>query len=318
MQIGMEHLSTNMKVLFCEHPNKPLRSGYCSYYSEIFHALKSEFDIEFKNFVPRKTSEFGDYDIVFLGFGHTDCGDGKPTSLERDSNHKVFPILNKEYTGLKNKLDWIKEMRATAALSVHHDVDKFMSETSIPFYRIMWSANENQFKDYGDHYQSDLFFSGVTRPEQTENLRERVLSQMDRLDGYKLHLNIRSHKNNYSGKIYSDDEYARHLSSSKICFITTGPADLVGTRYFEVMAGNRSLILCNKMDEKVYDNILVDGYNCAMFSNVNEFYEKALYYLNNEEERMKIVNQAYTHFKETQTWEVRANQIKNIIRGYVE
>ena len=84
-----------MKALFCEHPNKPLRGGYCSYYSEIFHALKGEFDIEFKNFIPRKTSEFGDYDIVFLGFGHTDCSDGKPTSLERDSNHKLFPILNK-------------------------------------------------------------------------------------------------------------------------------------------------------------------------------------------------------------------------------
>ena len=162
-----------MKVLFCEHPNKPLRGGYCSYYSEIFHALKGEFDIEFKNFIPRKTSEFGDYDAVFLGFGHTDCSDGKPASLERDSNHKLFPILNKEYTGLNNKLDWIREMRATAALTVHHDVDKFMSQTSIPFYRIMWSANRNQFKDYGGDYQHDLFFSGVTRPEQSENLERK-------------------------------------------------------------------------------------------------------------------------------------------------
>jgi hypothetical protein len=97
--------------------------------------LKSEFDIEFKNFVPRKTSEFDGYDAVFLGFGHTDCGEGKPQTLIRDSGVKLFPILNKEYTGLKNKLDWIREMRATAALSVHHDVDMFMSQTSIPFHR---------------------------------------------------------------------------------------------------------------------------------------------------------------------------------------
>ena len=48
MQIETEHLSTDMKVLFCEHPNKPLRNGYCSYYSEIFYALKEFFDIEFK------------------------------------------------------------------------------------------------------------------------------------------------------------------------------------------------------------------------------------------------------------------------------
>ena len=305
-----------MKALFCEHPNKPLRGGYCSYYSEIFHALKGEFDIEFKNFIPRKTSEFGDYDVVFLGFGHTDCSDGKPASLERDSNHKLFPILNKEYTGLNNKLDWIREMRATAALTVHHDVDKFMSQTSIPFYRIMWSANRNQFKDYGGDYQHDLFFSGVTRPEQSENLRERVLLELDRLNGdLGNFINARSHRNNYAGTMFTDDEYARHLSNSKLCLVTTGPADLVGTRYFEIFAANRSLILCNRMDEKIYDDMMIDGVNCAMFSTVDEFYDKANHFLKNEEERMEIVNNAHKIFNERLTWDVRAHEIKQIVES---
>ena len=318
MQIETEHLGIDMKVLFCEHPNKPLRSGYCSYYSEIFHALKGEFDIEFKNFIPRKTSEFGDYDIVFLGFGHTDCGNGKPTSLERDSNHKLFPILNKEYTGLRNKLDWIKEMQANAALTVHHSIEEYSEYTGIPFHRIMWSANQKVFKDYGEGYTSDLFFSGVTRPEQTENLRERVLSEMSRLSDYKLEINARSHRNNYAGTIYSDEDYARKLASSKICFITTGPSDLVGTRYFEVMSGNKSLILCNRMNEVVYGDMLIDGYNCVMFSTVDEFFDKAEYYLNNEEERMKIVNTAHTVFKDRLTWLNRSKEIKSIIEGYRE
>ena len=307
-----------MKALFCEHPNKPLRGGYCSYYSEIFHALKGEFEIEFKNFIPRKTSEFGDYDVVFLGFGHTDCSDGKPASLERDSNHKLFPILNKEYTGLKNKLDWIREMRATAALTVHHDVDKFMSQTSIPFYRIMWSANRNQFKDYGGDYQHDLFFSGVTRPEQSENLRERVLLELDRLNGdLGNFINARSHRNNYAGTMFTDDEYARHLSNSKLCLVTTGPADLVGTRYFEIFAANRSLILCNRMDEKVYDDMMIDGVNCIMFSTVDEFYDKANYFLKNEEERMEIVNNAYNIFNTRLTWDTRAYEIKQIVEKHL-
>ena len=307
-----------MKALFCEHPNKPLRGGYCSYYSEIFHALKGEFDIEFKNFIPRKTSEFGDYDVVFLGFGHTDCSDGKPASLERDSNHKLFPILNKEYTGLKNKLDWIREMRATAALTVHHDVDKFMSQTSIPFYRIMWSANRNQFKDYGGDYQHDLFFSGVTRPEQSENLRERVLLELDRLNGdLGNFINARSHRNNYAGTMFTDDEYARHLSNSKLCLVTTGPADLVGTRYFEIFAANRSLILCNRMDEKVYDDMMIDGVNCVMFSTVDEFYDKANHFLKNEEERMEIVNNAYNIFNTRLTWDTRAYEIKQIVEKHL-
>ena len=207
-------------------------------------------------------------------------------------------------------------MQPTAGLTVHHDTQYYKEYTGFPFHRIMWSANQNQFKNYGGEYKHDLFFSGVTRPEQTENLRERVLSNLDRLSKYKLFVNIRSHKNNYAGTIFSDDEYSKHLSSSKICFITTGPADLVGTRYFEVMAANRSLILCNRMSMDVYEDILIDGYNCAMCSDEDEFFEKATYYLENEDERMKIVNNAHTHFITTQTWSMSAMRIKSITEAY--
>ena len=308
-----------MKILFCEHPSKFLsRSGYCSYYSEIFYALREVFNIDFTNHIPRNTSEFNGYDIVFLGFGHTDCSEGKPVSLIRNSDVKLFPILNKEYTGLYNKLDWIKEMQATAALSVHHDINSYSEYTGVPFHRIMWSANQNQFKDYGEDYKHDLFFSGVVRKEQTGNLREKILKNHTRLNGQLGNfINARTIDTNFSGKMFSDEEYARHLSSSKICFITTGPADLVGTRYFEVMAANRSLILCNRMSTDVYEDIMIDGFNCAMFSDEDEFFEKATYYLDNEDERMKIVNNAHEHFVSTQSWKTRANQIKNIIGGYI-
>ena len=306
-----------MKVLFCEHPNKSLRSGYCSYYSEIFHALKGEFDIEFKNFIPRKTSEFGDYDIVFLGFGHTDCGEGKPQILIRNSDVKLFPILNKEYAGLINKLNWLKQMKPTACLTVHHDIDLYSERVGFPFHRIMWSASEEQFKDYGGDYKHDLFFSGVTRPEQSENLRERVLLELDRLNGELGNfINARSHRNNYAGTVFTDDEYAKHLSDSKLCLVTTGPADLVGTRFFEIFAACRSLVICNRMDEKIYGNMIIDGVNCAMFSTVDEFYEKAQYYLDNEDERMKIVNNAYKIFKERLTWSHTAKTIWEIVKNY--
>ena len=306
-----------MRALFCEHPNKPLRGGYCSYYSEIFHALKERFDIEFKNFVPTKTSDFNSYDIAFLGFGHTDCGEGKPQLLFRDSDVKLFPILNKEYAGLNNKLNWLRQMKPTAVLTVHHDTKNYAEYTGVPFHRIMWSASELQFRNYGGDYKNDLFFSGVTRPEQFENLRERVLSQLDRLNGdLGNFINVRSHRNNYAGTMFNDDEYAKHLSDSKLCLVTTGPADLVGTRFFEIFAAGRSLILCNRLSSEVYEDIAVDGVNCAMFSSEDEFYEKAQYYLDNEEERMKIVNNAQNIFIKKFTWSTRAKEIRNIVGGY--
>lgn len=307
-----------MKVLFCEHPNKPLSGGYCSYYSEMYYALKEVMDIDHKNFVPRKTSEFNGYDIVFLGFGHTDCSEGKPASLTRDNDVLLFPILNKEYTGLQNKLDWIKEMNPTAGLTVHHDIKEYAEYTGSPFHRIMWSSSELQFRNYGGDYKHDLFFSGVTRPEQFENLRERVLSQLDRLNGdLGNFINARSHRNNYAGTMFSDDEYARHLSDSKLCLVTTGPADLVGTRFFEIFAAGRSLILCNRLNSEVYEDIVVDGVNCAMFSTEDEFYEKAQFYLDNEEERMKIVNNAQNIFMKKFTWQSRAKEIKEVIESYL-
>jgi glycosyltransferase involved in cell wall biosynthesis len=308
-----------INILFCENPEKPLRKDdYCSYYGEIFYALKEQCNITFTPKTPSKVSDLGsNWDAIILGFGQTEIGDRKPHPLIQDTSIPIFPILNKEYVGLENKLNWIKSMNATAGLTVHHEAKKFTKITGIPFHRFMWSSNENLFKDYGDDYSYDLFYSGVIRPEQTENFREKILSDMSILHKYKVSLNIRSHKNKFAGKILPPYNYAKKLASSKICFITTGPADLVGTRYFEVMAGNRSLILCNRMNKKVYEDMLIDGFNCVMFSSKEEFFEKAIYYLEHETERMKIVNQAYNHFINSQTWQHRAKQILNIINKYI-
>ena len=65
-----------MKVLFVEHPNKPLkRFGYCSYYGEIFYALKEIIDIKIKHTIPSRIKDLGsNWDAIILGFGHTDSG----------------------------------------------------------------------------------------------------------------------------------------------------------------------------------------------------------------------------------------------------
>ena len=71
------------------------------------------------------------------------------------------------------------------------------------------------------------------------------------------------------------------------------------------------------MNEKIYDDMIIDGVNCIMFSTVDEFYEKAQYYLDNEDERMWIVNNAYKIFKDKLTWSYRVNEIKEIIERHV-
>lgn len=309
-----------MKILFCEHPTKPLvKNGYCSYYGEIFYALQKVCDITFLSKTPSKVSELGsNWDAIILGFGHTDTGHGKPHTLIQDTTIPIFPILNKEYAGLEKKLEWIKSMNATAGFTVHHEIDKYTEITGLPFHRFMWSCDEILFKHYNNNYNYDLFYSGVVRYEQHQNLRSRIFENLDKLNAYKLCINTRHEKNNYQGKVYTPQEYAQKLCSSKITITTPSPANLVNPRYFECMASNKSLILCSRVEnELIYADMIKEDKNCVMFSNENEFFEKAVYYLENENERIKIVNQAYNHFIDSQTWEHRAKQLLNIIKIYI-
>jgi glycosyltransferase involved in cell wall biosynthesis len=54
-----------------------------------------------------------------------------------------------------------------------------------------------------------------------------------------------------------------------------------------------------------------------MFSTVDEFYDKANHFLKDEEERMKIVNNAHKIFNERLTWDTRAHEIKQIVEKYL-
>ena len=278
------------KVLFCEHPNSPLKKGgeYCSYYSEIFYALKEILDIKFVSASPSKISELGDdFDLVILGFGHTNCGDTSPKSIIKDIDVPLFPILN-----------------------------KYSKETGVPFHRIMWSCNEDLFKDYGEGYEYDLFYSGVIRKEQHNNFRSKIYDNLNKLKNYKLLINARHQKNNFKGTIFSAQEYARNISKSKICLTTTSPADIVNPRYFECMSSHRCLILCNKIDNGAYGDMFTDGYNCVMFDSEEDFFDKCMYYLEHEDERMTIVSKAYDDFIQRQTWKTRALHIQKILEEY--
>jgi len=309
-----------MKILVCEHPRKQLKKvGYCSYYGEIFYALEKNHDVTFVSKDPKKISELGTgWDAIILGFGHTDVGDGNsPKPIVQDTSIPLFPILNKEYSGLDSKLRWIKSMNATAGLTVVHQVAEFQKATGVPFHRIMWSCDQDLFKDYGEDYEYDLFYSGVIRNEQFNNLRSKIYDNLNKLKDYRLLINARHQKDNYRGNILSPTEYAKNISKSKICLTTTSPAYIINPRYFECMASNRCLILCNELRDDVYEKMFVDDLNCVMFSDVDDFFEKAKYYLDHEDERLKIVNRAYNNFSSNMTWKHRASEIVNIIKDYL-
>lgn len=298
------------KILYYETQLK----ASCNYYDEIRQYLKKV--SEFKEICSNIQEEILSFkpDLLIIGFTATNIGeDGIKVNLD-NINVPLYIILNKEYQDLDKKLNWIKSINPSPkkVFTVHHDFKKYMEYTNIPTHRIMWSANENIFKKYDDIYKYDLFFSGVIRPEQTDNMRGKIYNKLDKLNKYKLLINASFYQNNKflkKSKNFSNEEYAMNINHSKIVLTTTGPADLVGTRYFELMASNKALILCNRMPENIYDEIVIDKFNCIMFDDENDFVEKCKYYLNNEEERIKIVNQAYKYFLEKHTWDHKVNNL---------
>ena len=63
-------------------------------------------------------------------------------------------------------------------------------------------------------------------------------------------------KNNQSWKALSRKGYARTLAATKVWVSTTGPSELVGTRYYEVLASGTTLLLCNApASPSVYDGL---------------------------------------------------------------
>lgn len=303
-----------MKILYIESTGK-----VCNYYSDMILYLSKISVLKHipfeKKMIITQIKEFNP-DVIILGFKVMDSGNNGPSiKLNLDTKIPIYVILNKEYAGLQNKLNWIKDINpgVKKVFSVHHDVLKYQEYCNIPFTRIMWSAESSIFKKYDNEYKHDFFFSGVIRKEQTGNLREKIHSKLDALSKYNLLVRAAFYRNNkLSGKIYTfkNNEYAKTINHSKIVLTTTGPADLVGTRYFEIMASNKALILCNRMPEEVYGDVVIDKMNCVMFDDENDFVEKCKYYLEHEEERMKIVTKAYEYFLERHTWD---HKVKHLI-----
>ena len=306
-----------MKVLYVDN----LKGKGCNYYFDMVKSLRQHCELEqcSPHEIVSKLSKVTP-DVILIGFGITDCGEICP-SLKLGKligNIPVYIIINKEYAGLRPKLEWVKSINPVKVFTVHHDTDKYELICGIPFVRIMWSADSSVFRHYDEVYKYDVFFSGVIRPEQTNNLRNKIYNKMPLLNKYNNLINARFFNtkspalNNH--KHFSNVDYAKKINHSKIVLTTTGPADLVGTRYFEIMASNKALVLCNRMPKSIYGDIVVDGYNCVMFDDENDFVEKCDYYLTHETERLRIVRKAYEHFTKHCTWSHTAKHVlSNIV-----
>ena len=246
--------------------------------------------------------------------------------------NKLFDCVHGESCGgpPEVKLEWARQVGAAAAftwLTRHHE---FTQRSGVLHHWMPFAADVDQYGQYADgalaRKQSfDVGFSG-TNDASKYPLRAAVLKATWRYAqqfGWRSALGSWSHAHvgNYSKMTRQD--YVRRIAATKIWLATTGPNDLVGTRYFEVLASGTTLVLCNRAHGRangpwIYDGLLEDGVHVATFATMDDLREKLQYYLTHEDARRRIVRAARELAVRLHSWDARARFISAVAQRAIE
>lgn len=291
-----------MHLAWVELPHPPL-----TYYDSLLHELRLRHHVVHELTVSRQqkhrselwrggnaTALLGSVDIVVVAFGYFTDEVRAPPALppfqKADGGGRIgaslcgrrplVVLLNKEYVLLHEKLSWLRQHCVSAVLTMHHNASQFEQHTGIRVHRITFGVNELRFASAisgGDDF--DLGFSGTVRGDQTADWRSRIWHHSWRrlhARGLRLFSGFTpTHQTSQRGVAslpLSDDQYVSTLQRSRLWLTTTGPSDLVGTRFFEIFATGSTLCICNRLSTAAYTTLgIVDGVHALMFSSLAEF-----------------------------------------------
>lgn len=239
-------------------------------------------------------------------------------------------LLNKEYTNLDAKLEWIKDNGFQVGFSHHHDVATYTERTGTPFYFWPFAVNHRMFNVDGTSKDIDFAFSGLVRNPgkdvpQTDT-RLKVMKHLHLCIGdipvlkkskyrdfnifwnskprSRLQRRISRLMGRY--RFLPDQEYVLLQKRAKLYLNTLSPAHLVGTRFFENMA-TKTVVFCEKSPH--YNNIFPNDVIITFEPDLSDFDEKFLFYLMNDDERTSITEKAYKEVIKNHTWEKRISDL---------
>ncbi len=220
-------------------------------------------------------------------------------------------VLNKEYKKLERKFQFIRDNAIGTVFTVHHHYRRWQEQTGVPFVHFPFAVDTTLFHDYSERKRYSLGFSGRLHSQWTD-VRSRIKSRIFLRWPVKAprYWRIRlfwSEGSRLPGfRLPKGEDYARLINRSKIWLATPSAVDLVGPRFYEVMAA-KSLLFCSRSD--AYAGLFEDKTHCVMFDpDLGDFDDVLFHYLNHEDERQAIVEAAHAHIMENHTWERRIEQ----------
>ncbi|GAB1810623.1 glycosyltransferase family protein [Priestia megaterium] len=197
-------------------------------------------------------------------------------SIVRDKFHEIYP----EY---KSKMEWFPHF-----------------------------VNTKVCKDYGLKKDINLLMIGAVN--NFYPVRQKILQayKEDPEFIYHHHPGYRNFKKDEENQIYIDEKYAKEINRSKIFFTCPSILNYPVKKYFQVLAC-KSLLLAPTFKELEDLGFIPDNH----FISINEynFKEKATYYLANETERKKIIEEGYRFIHYTHSIKIRAQQLVNKIEN---
>lgn len=207
----------------------------------------------------------------------------------------------------RNKIDLIFSATKSAFLKTYaNDKDRFRW---LPF-----SINPAVFKDWQLEKDIDFLLIGQLYDRQKKTgyqtmtpkgrypFREVVLEKMRGEKGFVFHPHP---GHTASAKALVNERYAKELNRAKIFFTCGSRLQYPVQKFFEAPAC-KTLLLAEPVPD-ILELGFKDGENFVA-CNQSDFYEKAMYYLKNEEERKRITENGYRFIHSKHTNDVRAKE----------
>lgn len=164
--------------------------------------------------------------------------------------------------------------------------------------------NEKIFQDYGEKKEIDMLLMGAVN--WLYPMRKIILDhyKKDSRFVYREHPGYITFSNDSDSLI--DENYAKELNRAKIFFTCGSILQYPVLKFYETLAC-KTLLLAPTFSE-LEELGFIPGKHFVPITMVN-FAEKAEYYLANEDERRRIVEEGHKFVKENHTLEVRAKQL---------
>ena len=305
-----------MKILYIDRGNVTNINHQYQYYGDFYRELQKKFDVtlyegDVQNVNPNE------YNCIIFGLGFFAQTHSQAYKyFENIANAKipVVCMIHKLMTLVEEKVEFCKVNNIDLLLHPHITYKDHSKQIDGQTMRFWFTADPKLYYPREVAKIYDIGFSGTAHggdkiPGPTNNLRNSVHSTLLK-HNYIMFWNI---SNSQENRIVSVEEYATKINSCKIWISTTGPVLDVSPRYFEVMM-SKTLLFCNNMPYE-YEGVFKDGVNCVTFENdLSDLEEKVKYYLDNDAERKKIIDNAYDMAISNYTWSAVTDRVVEKIR----